>query len=477
MEYEHIRVNREDAFVVVTMARPERRNALTPAMLFGLHDVLEGWADDLEAAMEIAARGDIDFQPNHHFDAVGPMTGLTTRSMPVMVVENRRYGNRAYCTLNEGLGKVMRFGGNSAEVLDRLRWMSATFGPILSKALAESDGIALKSIVARGLTMGDEMHQRNVACTSLLLRELAPVLVRTSSDTGSLESAIAFIAGNDQFFLNVAMVMGKAIMDPVRGIEASSIVTAMARNGTDFGVRISATDERWFTAPVDGRLLVPLRPPPTQVRPACASSVQWVGFGAAGFSGGGATWADAERETSRTAARPRHETMREVLTGGPSRMVDRDGERGRREEVARVRDHDAVGAGLLRGRHQRRQPAATGHLHRGGAARARRASRRADAEVHDVAASDFPQRAAADVAHEREADDRAKQIARERELIQTYRSHRKHAKMHEHERRLAAIEPAEAPKRAVNLALSSVGAGRAPVESIRIREEIGRAHV
>ena len=213
--------------------------------------VLEGWADDLEAAMEIAARGDIDFQPNHHFDAVGPMTGLTTRSMPVMVVENRRYGNRAYCTLNEGLGTVMRFGGNSAEVLDRLRWMSATFGPILSKALAESDGIALKSIVARGLTMGDEMHQRNVACTSLLLRELAPVLVRTSSDTGSLESAIAFIAGNDQFFLNVAMVMGKAIMDPVRGIEASSIVTAMARNGTDFGVRISATDERWFTAPVE----------------------------------------------------------------------------------------------------------------------------------------------------------------------------------------------------------------------------------
>ncbi len=213
--------------------------------------VLEGWADNLEAAARLAAEGGIEFHPNHHFGAVGPMTGLTTRSMPVMIVENRAFGNHAFCTLNEGLGKVMRFGGNDEEVLNRLRWMADTLGPVLSRALLSSEGIPLKSIVARGLSMGDEMHQRNVGCTSLLLRELAPALVRSCDDSRALESAISFIAANDQFFLNIAMVMGKAIMDPVKGIESCSVVTAMARNGTDFGIRVSATAEDWFVAPVE----------------------------------------------------------------------------------------------------------------------------------------------------------------------------------------------------------------------------------
>ena len=213
--------------------------------------VLEGWAADLEAAEALAGSGAVAFHPNHHFDAVGPMTGLITRTMPVMVVDNRTFGNRAYCTLNEGLGKVMRFGGNDAEVLDRLRWLAETLAPALSAALRSGDGIALKGIVARGLSMGDEMHQRNVACTGLMLRELAPALARTSGDPEILSRILAFIAGNDQFFLNVAMVMAKAIMDPVRGIEGSTIVTAMTRNGSDFGIRVSGLGDDWFTAPVE----------------------------------------------------------------------------------------------------------------------------------------------------------------------------------------------------------------------------------
>jgi hypothetical protein len=213
--------------------------------------VLEGWADDLESAARLAAEGAIAFHPNHHFSAVGPMTGLTTRSMPVMVVENRAYGNLAYCTLNEGLGKVMRFGGNDASVLERLRWLADTLGPLLSRALRESGGIALKPIVARGLSMGDEMHQRNVGCTSLLIRTLAPALARTGADAALLAEALEFMGGNDQLFLNVAMVMGKAIADPASGVAASTLVTAMSRNGTEFGIRLSGTAERWFTAPVE----------------------------------------------------------------------------------------------------------------------------------------------------------------------------------------------------------------------------------
>src|SRR5213075_1819037 len=159
-------------------------------------------------------------------------TGITTRSMPLLIVENRAFGNRAYCALNEGLGKVMRFGGNDAEVLARLAWLRDEFGPLLHQALQASGGIALSPLIARGLTMGDEMHQRNVACSSLLLRGLAAHLAAAGNGQAAAR-ALAFIAGNDQFFLNVGMAMGKSITDPASGIANSTIVTVMSRNGTD----------------------------------------------------------------------------------------------------------------------------------------------------------------------------------------------------------------------------------------------------
>ena len=213
--------------------------------------VFEGWAPNLDVAADMAAAGEFEFHPNHHFDAVGPMTGLTTLTQPVMIVENRAFGNRSYCTINEGLGKVMRFGGNDEEVRARLAWLRDVLGPSMAAALRELDGVALKPIVARGLTMGDEMHQRNVGCSGLTLRAIASSMASTSSDSAELARALAFIASNDQFFLNIAMALGKALMDPVRDIENSSIVTAMCRNGTDFGIRVSGTGDQWFTAPVE----------------------------------------------------------------------------------------------------------------------------------------------------------------------------------------------------------------------------------
>jgi hypothetical protein len=212
--------------------------------------VFEGWAPDLAAAEKLAAQGGVQFAPNHHFGAVGPMTGITTRSMPLLVVENRAFGNRAVCALNEGLGKVMRFGGNDAEVLARLAWLRDEFGPLLGKALRVNE-VPLNPLIARGLAMGDEMHQRNVACSSLLLRTLASSLCRNANDFDKLAKAFEFIGGNDQFFLNVAMAMGKSILDPARGTKSSTIVTAMCRNGTDFGIRVAGLGDAWFTAPVE----------------------------------------------------------------------------------------------------------------------------------------------------------------------------------------------------------------------------------
>ncbi len=213
--------------------------------------VFEGWAPDLDAAARLAASGGVKFHPNHHYGAVGPMTGITTRSMPVMVVENREFGNKAYCTINEGLGKVMRFGANDAEVLARLAWLRDAFGPLLGAALRAAGGLELAPLISRGLAMGDEMHQRNVACSALTLRALAPHFARSAGDAGTLARSLAFIAGNEQFFLNIGMAMGKAVMDPVRGIEACSLVSAMCRNGTDFGIRLSGTGDAWFSAPVE----------------------------------------------------------------------------------------------------------------------------------------------------------------------------------------------------------------------------------
>jgi hypothetical protein len=213
--------------------------------------VLEGWAPDLDAAEKLAAGGGISFAPNHERGAVGPMTGLITRSMPVLVVENKTFGNRAYCTLNEGLGKVMRFGGNDESVLARLRWLAADLGPALAAALKLAGGLPLKPLIARGLAMGDEMHQRNVACTSLFVRAMAPWLARAVPETEKLAKLLEFCGGNDQFFLNVAMAMGKAIADPAKGIARSTLVTAMCRNGTDFGIRVAGLGERWFVAPVE----------------------------------------------------------------------------------------------------------------------------------------------------------------------------------------------------------------------------------
>jgi hypothetical protein len=213
--------------------------------------VFEGWASDLEDAASQAEAGAFRFAPNHGHAAVGPMTGITTASQPVLVVENRTFGNRAYCVINEGLGKVMRFGGNDAEVLARLAWIRDVLGPALGRAIRSSGGIPLKPIIARGLGMGDEMHQRNVACSSLLLRLLAPALARSTPDAEVAARCLEFIGSNDQFFLNVAMAMAKAITDPARGIEGSSIVTTMSRNGVEFGIQVSGLGDAWFTAPAE----------------------------------------------------------------------------------------------------------------------------------------------------------------------------------------------------------------------------------
>jgi len=211
----------------------------------------EGWAGNDDAAAEMIERGTVRLEPCHHWRAVGPMTGLITTSMPVFVVANRAHGNRAHATINEGLGKVLRFGANDDSVIARLRWIAQEAGPLLGAALRASGGLDLRVLMAQALRMGDEMHQRNVAASALLARALMPHVARAGGKHGAVARLAEFIAGNDQFFLNVAMAAGKALADPALGVPDSTLVVTMARNGTDFGIRVSGTGERWFTAPVN----------------------------------------------------------------------------------------------------------------------------------------------------------------------------------------------------------------------------------
>jgi hypothetical protein len=211
----------------------------------------EGWAANDDAAASLVERGDIALAPCHHWRAVGPMTGIITRSMPVFVVENRAFGHRAHATVNEGLGRVLRFGANDERVIARLRWLAAEAGPLLGAALRGSGGVDLRALMAQALRMGDEMHQRNVAASSLLARALMPHVARAGDRHHAVARLADFIADHDQFFLNVAMAAAKALADPAGGVPGATLVTAMARNGTDFGIRVSGLGDRWFTAPVN----------------------------------------------------------------------------------------------------------------------------------------------------------------------------------------------------------------------------------
>lgn len=221
------------------------RGAVIGALLY------EGLARDEAEAARLAASGEITFAPCHHHGAVGPMAGVTTASMQVYVVENRAFGNRACSTLNEGYGRVLRYGAYGPEVLERLRWLNGTVGPALGEALRRLGGLDMKSLIAQQLTMGDEGHNRNKAGSALLARLLAPALAEGRLARDDLARVLRYLADNDLAVLNPVMAACKALLDPAHGVPHSTLVTAMARNGTDFGIRVSGLGDRWFTAPAE----------------------------------------------------------------------------------------------------------------------------------------------------------------------------------------------------------------------------------
>ncbi|HVS03831.1 MAG TPA: DUF1116 domain-containing protein [Thermoanaerobaculia bacterium] len=219
------------------------RGAVVGALLY------EGWAGDVAAAEVLAASGEVPLEPCHHHAAVGPMAGVVSPSMAVYVVEDAAHGGRTFSTLNEGYGKVLRYGAYAPEVLERLRWMNEELAPLLAAALAAGEPLDLRTLIAEALHMGDEGHNRNKAGSLLFTRLLAPRIAAVAGDGERAARAIAFLGDNALSVLNPVMAACKAMADAAHGVEGSTLVSAMARNGTDFGIRVSGLGERWFTAP------------------------------------------------------------------------------------------------------------------------------------------------------------------------------------------------------------------------------------
>ncbi|WP_448641907.1 DUF1116 domain-containing protein [Geodermatophilus sp. URMC 63] len=220
------------------------RGALIGACLF------EGWASTVEDAEALLACGGVTLDPCHHHAAVGPMAGVTSPSMWTWCLEDPVSGGRAYCNLNEGLGKVLRMGAFGEEVLTRLAWMRDVLGPVLQRAVRSMpEPLDVKAVLAQMLQMGDEGHNRNRAGSLMTLRDLAPAIVAVDAPSADVAAVLRFIGGNEHFFLNLGMPTAKLAMDAARGVLGSTMVTVLSRNGTEFGVQTAGTGDRWFTGP------------------------------------------------------------------------------------------------------------------------------------------------------------------------------------------------------------------------------------
>lgn len=220
------------------------RGAITGALIF------EGKAKNEKEAQKLVESGEIELEPCHHHQAVGPMAGVICPSMSVYILENKTHGNKSYSNLNEGYGKVLRYGAYSDEVLDRLRWMEDVMAPVLAEAIQLSGGIDIRALLAESLHMGDEGHNRNKAGSVLFTKNLAPFVVEAAKDSEVASEVIRTLGENALSVLNPVMAACKAMVDVAHDIAESTIVSVMARNGTDFGIRVSGLGDRWFTAPV-----------------------------------------------------------------------------------------------------------------------------------------------------------------------------------------------------------------------------------
>jgi hypothetical protein len=213
----------------------------------------EGWAASPEEAGRLVDKGEVSLEPANHHRAVVPMASAVGPSAWLWVVENREDGTKAFSAINQGPGEVAWFGVETPAAVERLVFLAEVAGPLLAEAVKAVGPLDVFGMAAQGLAMGDDVHMRTQACTNLLIRHLLPALAALESPA-RVELA-RFLAGNHLFFLNLAMAAARSLTEWAGHVEGSSLVTAMARNGTTFGVRLPGSP--WFVtkAPPIGHAL------------------------------------------------------------------------------------------------------------------------------------------------------------------------------------------------------------------------------
>src|SRR5918995_110597 len=225
------------------MCQPQK-NAIIGGILY------EGLADSEEGANKLVEKNEIQLSPCHEHDSVGGMTGVITASMSVYVVKNKTYGNTAYSNHHEGWPiKALHWGNKDKQVLLHLRWLDNVLTPVLREAIKGMNGLNIKKIVSKALQMNDECHSRCTAATALFIEEIAPHLAVADLDRENVKESLDFLRRSEVFFLHIIMAGMKLLLEPANGIEYSTVVTAMARNGVEFGIQVSGLGKVWFTGP------------------------------------------------------------------------------------------------------------------------------------------------------------------------------------------------------------------------------------
>ncbi len=222
-----------------------QREAIVGGALF------EGLAGSRDEAIAKLDRGQIKVAGCHDFGCVGSLAGIYTASMPVFVVENRAAGNVGFCNMYEGSNpRRLNYGVYDEGVRERLLFVQNEVVPVVAEAVRRCGGIALKPIMKRALTMGDELHSRNAAAALLFLREMVPsLLAMAGSGSEPITRAVKAVTDDQYFFLRLSMAAAKATADAARNIERSSVVTAMAFNCQGFAIRVSGLGDTWYTGP------------------------------------------------------------------------------------------------------------------------------------------------------------------------------------------------------------------------------------
>jgi hypothetical protein len=200
--------------------------------------VHERWAGDIAQARTMIFEGSIRLRANHDLGTVSPMAGIVRPNQMLLRVENRAGSGITYATLAESGRQALRFGVYDEAVAAGLRWLDDTLAPALARALPKA-GLPVLPLVADGVALGDDVHQRNIGGMMAFIRAMP-----------ELDAACrAWLFANPQHFLNYAMASAKLALDQADGVVGSSIVTAIARNGVDCGIRVAGAGKQWFTAP------------------------------------------------------------------------------------------------------------------------------------------------------------------------------------------------------------------------------------